>query len=100
MTTEREVYHSRRKGIKGVKPDPVLSWSQRVKIAVGAAKGLQYLHEGHSKPIIHRNITSSNILLFYDDVAKIADFELSKESHDIAACLSSTLGTFGYHAPE
>ncbi|KAM7488667.1 hypothetical protein LguiB_026151 [Lonicera macranthoides] len=72
----------------------------KVKIAVGAAKGLQYLHEGHSKPIIHRNITSSNVLLFYDDVAKIADFELSKESHDIAACLSSTLGTFGYHAPE
>jgi pto-interacting protein 1 len=91
-----------RKGVKGAQPGPVLSWSQRVKIAVGAAKGLEYLHEKAQPHIIHRDIKSSNVLLFDDDVAKIADFDLSNQAPDMAARLHSTrvLGTFGYHAPE
>ncbi|KAI3696599.1 hypothetical protein L6452_29002 [Arctium lappa] len=81
---------------------PVLSWSQRVKIAVGVAKGIEYLHEKAQPHIIHRDIKSSNVLLFDDDVAKIADFDLSNQAPDMAARLHSTrvLGTFGYHAPE
>lgn len=91
-----------RKGVKGAQPGPVLSWAQRVKIAVGAARGLEYLHEKAEVHIIHRYIKSSNILLFEDDVAKIADFDLSNQAPDAAARLHSTrvLGTFGYHAPE
>lgn len=91
-----------RKGVKGAQPGPVLSWAQRVKIAVGAARGLEYLHEKAEVQIIHRYIKSSNIVLFNDDVAKIADFDLSNQSPDAAARLHSTrvLGTFGYHAPE
>ena len=91
-----------RKGVKGANPGPVLTWMQRVKIAVGAARGLAYLHEKAEPPIIHRYIKSSNIMLFDDDVAKIADFDLSNQSPDAAARLHSTrvLGTFGYHAPE
>ncbi|XP_058196911.1 pto-interacting protein 1-like [Rhododendron vialii] len=96
-----DILHGR-KGVKGAQPGPVLSWSQRVKIAVGAAKGLEYLHEKAEPHIIHRDIKSSNVLLFDDDVAKIADFDLSNQAPDMAARLHSTrvLGTFGYHAPE
>ncbi|KAL4370346.1 hypothetical protein AHAS_Ahas06G0056600 [Arachis hypogaea] len=96
-----DILHGR-KGVKGAKPGPVLTWAQRVKIAVGAAKGLEYLHEKADPHIIHRDIKSSNVLIFDDDVAKIADFDLSNQAPDMAARLHSTrvLGTFGYHAPE
>ena len=96
------VVHAGRKGVKGAQPGPVLTWAQRVKIAVGAARGLEYLHEKADPHIIHRDIKSSNVLIFDDDVAKIADFDLSNQAPDMAARLHSTrvLGTFGYHAPE
>ncbi|KAJ8467619.1 hypothetical protein OPV22_030171 [Ensete ventricosum] len=101
MGSLHDILHGR-KGVKGAQPGPVLSWHQRVKIAVGAAKGLEYLHEKAQPHIIHRDIKSSNVLLFDDDVAKIADFDLSNQAPDMAARLHSTrvLGTFGYHAPE
>ncbi|GAB2265557.1 cleavage polyadenylation factor subunit pti1 [Dionaea muscipula] len=90
------------KGVKGAQPSPVLTWAQRVKIAFGAGKGLEYLHEKVQPRVTHRGIKSSNVLLFDDDVAKIADFDLSNQAPDSAARLHSTrvLGTFGYHAPE
>ncbi|KAA8542994.1 hypothetical protein F0562_021511 [Nyssa sinensis] len=96
-----DILHGR-KGVKGAQPGPVLSWAQRVKISVGAAKGLEYLHEKAEPHIIHRDIKSSNVLIFDDDVTKIADFDLSNQAPDMAARLHSTrvLGTFGYHAPE
>ncbi|CAH8362617.1 unnamed protein product [Eruca vesicaria subsp. sativa] len=96
-----DILHGR-KGVKGAQPGPVLSWHQRVKIAVGAAKGLEYLHEKANPHVVHRDIKSSNVLMFEDDVAKIADFDLSNQAPDMAARLHSTrvLGTFGYHAPE
>ncbi|KAM7485612.1 hypothetical protein LguiA_001621 [Lonicera macranthoides] len=62
------------KGVNGAQPGPALSWSQRVKIALGAVKGLEYLHEGHPYPIILCNIMSSSVLLFDDDVMKINRF--------------------------
>ncbi|VAH14002.1 unnamed protein product [Triticum turgidum subsp. durum] len=101
MGSLHDMLHGR-KGVKGAQPGPVLSWIQRVKIAVGAAKGLEYLHEKAQPHVIHRDIKSSNVLLFDDDVAKIADFDLSNQAPDMAARLHSTrvLGTFGYHAPE
>ncbi|KAI3841218.1 hypothetical protein MKX03_004922 [Papaver bracteatum] len=101
MGSLHDILHGR-KGVKGAQPGPVLSWAQRVKIAVGAAKGLEYLHEKAQPHIIHRDIKSSNILLFDEYVAKVADFDLSNQAPDMAARLHSTrvLGTFGYHAPE
>ncbi|KAI3454372.1 hypothetical protein Pfo_011035 [Paulownia fortunei] len=94
-----DILHGR-KSVRGCVPGPALSWAQRVKIAVGAAKGLEYIHEMAQ---LHGDMKSSNVFLFDDyDVAKIADFDLSNRTTGIADRLSSTLvlGTFGYHAPE
>lgn len=101
MGSLHDVLHGR-KGVQGSQPGPVLDWMQRVRIAVDAARGLEYLHEKVQPSIIHRDIRSSNVLLFEDFKAKIADFNLSNQAPDMAARLHSTrvLGTFGYHAPE
>ncbi|CAK7323107.1 unnamed protein product [Dovyalis caffra] len=99
---EQEFLAQEGKVLKGAEPGPTVSWAQRVKIAVGAARGQEYLHEKADPRIIHRDIKSSNVLIFDDDVAKIADFHLSNQAPDMAAHIHSTrvLGTFGYHAPE
>ncbi|OQU88043.1 hypothetical protein SORBI_3003G389900 [Sorghum bicolor] len=101
MGSLHDVLHGR-KGVQGAQPGPALDWIQRVQIAVGAAKGLEYLHEKVKPSIVHRDIRSSNILLFEDFKAKIADFNISNQAPDMAARLHLTrvLGTFGYHAPE
>ncbi|PWZ27650.1 hypothetical protein Zm00014a_005883 [Zea mays] len=66
------------------------------------ARGLEYLHEKVQPSIVHRDIRSSNVLIFDDFSSKIADFNLTSQGTDTAARLHSTrvLGTFGYHAPE
>ncbi|XP_068311516.1 receptor-like cytosolic serine/threonine-protein kinase RBK2 [Pyrus communis] len=79
-----------------------LDWGIRYKIAIGAAKGLHYLHEGCQRRIIHRDIKAANILLTDDFEAKICDFGLAKWlpekwTHHIT---SNCEGTFGYLAPE
>ncbi|KAK1391089.1 Serine/threonine-protein kinase PBS1 [Heracleum sosnowskyi] len=101
MGSLHDILHGR-KGVQGAQPGPVLEWMQRVRIAVDAARGLEYLHEKVQPSIIHRDVRSCNVLLFEDFKAKIADFNLSNQAPDNAARLHSTrvLGTFGYHAPE
>ncbi|KAL3509123.1 hypothetical protein ACH5RR_028524 [Cinchona calisaya] len=79
-----------------------LDWETRLRIALEAAKGLEYLHEHVSPPIIHRDFKSSNILLDRNFHAKVSDFGLAKLGSDKAGGHVSTrvLGTQGYVAPE
>eukprot|EP00253_Pinus_taeda_P030974 PITA_30974 len=55
-----------------------MTWPTRMKIAVGTAQGLAYMHEESEERIVHRDIKASNILLDKDFNAKIADFGLAK----------------------
>ncbi|KAK3415631.1 hypothetical protein EUGRSUZ_J02691 [Eucalyptus grandis] len=80
----------------------VLSWSQRLQIAIDAAQGLEYLHNGCRPPIVHRDLKTPNILLNKNMQAKIADFGLSKAfatEHD-SHISTHVAGTFGYLDPE
>ncbi|XP_047308246.1 pto-interacting protein 1-like [Impatiens glandulifera] len=79
--TLHDLLHGKKCG-KREESIPVLSWTRRVKIAVGIAKGLEYLHTKADPKIFHGNLSSSNVLIFDDDVAKIADFNLSNEIVD------------------
>ncbi|XP_076889174.1 receptor-like serine/threonine-protein kinase ALE2 [Bidens hawaiensis] len=79
-----------------------LDWGARLKIALGAARGLAYLHEDSSPRVIHRDFKSSNILLEHDFTPKVSDFGLARSALDEENQHISTrvMGTFGYVAPE
>ncbi|GMQ08337.1 hypothetical protein CsSME_00052111 [Camellia sinensis var. sinensis] len=79
-----------------------LDWGARMKIALGAARGLAYLHEDSSPRVIHRDFKSSNILLEHDFTPKVSDFGLARTALDEGNKHISThvMGTFGYLAPE
>nr|XP_034569045.1 receptor protein-tyrosine kinase CEPR2-like isoform X1 [Setaria viridis] len=84
---------------------PELDWPRRRRVALGAAKGLMYLHHDCTPAVIHRDIKSTNILLDDDYEAKIADFGIAvakapaDDSSDsaVSTCFA---GTHGYLAPE
>ncbi|XWS70091.1 hypothetical protein CRYUN_Cryun03dG0019400 [Craigia yunnanensis] len=78
-----------------------LPWATRMKIALGAAKGLAYLHEAE-KPVIYRDFKASNILLDSDYTAKLSDFGLAKDGPegDDTHVSTRVMGTQGYAAPE
>ncbi|XVF57644.1 hypothetical protein PTKIN_Ptkin06aG0222000 [Pterospermum kingtungense] len=78
-----------------------LTWEARIKILLGTAKALAYLHEAIEPKVVHRDIKSSNILIDGDFNAKVSDFGLAKllgagRSH----VTTRVMGTFGYVAPE
>ncbi|KAK2977056.1 hypothetical protein RJ640_019338 [Escallonia rubra] len=78
-----------------------LSWERRLKVAAEAAEAVAYLHSSTIKPIIHRDIKSTNILLDSNYSAKVADFGASRLIPLDKPHLSTRLeGTMGYIDPE
>ncbi|XP_050376638.1 probable serine/threonine-protein kinase PBL21 isoform X2 [Argentina anserina] len=79
-----------------------LSWDTRIKIAVGAARGLEYLHCKANPPVIYRDLKSANILLDDNFNPKLSDFGLAKLGPvgDNTHVSTRVMGTYGYCAPE
>ncbi|XP_052136953.1 LEAF RUST 10 DISEASE-RESISTANCE LOCUS RECEPTOR-LIKE PROTEIN KINASE-like 2.5 [Oryza glaberrima] len=77
-------------------------WEMLLKIAIGIARGLEYLHQGCNTRIIHFDIKPRNILLDHEFSPKIADFGLAKLCHLNESILSmaEARGTIGFIAPE
>ncbi|XP_062220406.1 G-type lectin S-receptor-like serine/threonine-protein kinase At5g35370 [Phragmites australis] len=80
---------------------PLLEWKERIDVAIGAARGLAYLHFGCDQRIIHCDVKPENILLADGGQVKIADFGLAKLLTPEQSGLFTTMrGTRGYLAPE
>ncbi|KAE8691479.1 putative serine/threonine-protein kinase NAK [Hibiscus syriacus] len=78
-----------------------LDWKIRITIAIGAAKGLSFLHSSDKK-VIYRDFKASNILLDGSYTAKLSDFGLAKlgPSASQSHVTTRVMGTYGYAAPE
>ncbi|ONK72286.1 uncharacterized protein A4U43_C04F17760 [Asparagus officinalis] len=79
-----------------------LSWDMRLRVALDAARGLTYLHEGMDFQIIFRDLKTSNILLDENWNAKLSDFGLAREgpAEGLSHVSTAVVGTAGYAAPE
>ncbi|KAK2968778.1 hypothetical protein RJ640_028171 [Escallonia rubra] len=79
-----------------------LDWNTRMRIAAGAARGLDYLHNQANPPVIYRDLKSSNILLDEGYHPKLSDFGLAKfgPAEDKSHVSTRVMGTHGYCAPE
>jgi hypothetical protein len=78
-----------------------LTWQARMRIVLGTAKALAYLHEALEPKVVHRDIKSSNILVDTSWDAKVSDFGLAKLlGSDKSHVTTRVMGTFGYVAPE
>ncbi|KAG0632415.1 hypothetical protein M758_1G326700 [Ceratodon purpureus] len=94
--TLNELLHFSGENTKG------LSWNVRIKIALGAARALEYLHEVCAPPVVHRNFKSGNILLDDELNAHVSDCGLANlaPSGSERQVSAQMLGSFGYSAPE
>ncbi|KAI4322199.1 hypothetical protein L6164_021916 [Bauhinia variegata] len=79
-----------------------IDWNTRMKIAAGAARGLEYLHDKMKPPVIYRDLKCSNILLGEGYHPKLSDFGLAKvgPSGDKTHVSTRVMGTYGYCAPD
>ncbi|GLU24397.1 hypothetical protein SLE2022_403350 [Rubroshorea leprosula] len=82
--------------------DRFLSWEKLQDIAIGIAKGIEYLHQGCDQQILHFDIKPHNILLDQNFNPKISDFGLAKlcSKEQSAVSMTAARGTMGYIAPE
>jgi Leucine-rich repeat (LRR) protein/tRNA A-37 threonylcarbamoyl transferase component Bud32 len=77
-----------------------LDWGKRINVVKGVAHALSYMHHDRSPAIVHRDISSGNILLGEDYEAKISDFGTAKLLKPDSSNWSAVAGTYGYVAPE
>ncbi|XP_021775414.1 probable serine/threonine-protein kinase PIX7 isoform X1 [Chenopodium quinoa] len=84
------------------KEKSLVSWDARFTVAVGIAEALVYLHQGCSRPVIHRDVKTSNILLSDNFEPQLSDFGLAIWGPNAKSVETYTdvVGTFGYLAPE
>ncbi|KAF5802311.1 putative protein kinase RLK-Pelle-LRR-XI-1 family [Helianthus annuus] len=91
---------SLRKVLNHIERAVEFDWKKRVMAVKGIAKALSYMHHDCSQPIIHRDLSSSNVLFDLDWVAHISDFGTSRLLKPDSSNWTSFAGTFGYAAPE
>jgi len=90
------IYH-----VCGMIGKPALDWNTRKRIAIGAARGLLYLHEQCDPKIIHRDVKAANVLLDDYCEAVVGDFGLAKLlDHADSHVTTAVRGTVGHIAPE
>ncbi|KAM5584996.1 hypothetical protein ABKV19_004401 [Rosa sericea] len=79
-----------------------LGWDKLQDIALGIAKGIEYLHQGCEQQILHFDIKPHNVLLDHDFTPKVSDFGLAKlcSKDQSAVSMTAARGTMGYIAPE
>ncbi|OVA13193.1 Protein kinase domain [Macleaya cordata] len=78
-----------------------LSWNSRVRISLGAARALEYLHEVCQPPVVHRNFKSANVLLDDEITVRVSDCGLAPLiSSGSVSQLPEQLSAYGYSAPE
>ena len=76
-----------------------LDWNKRVNIVKGVAYALSYMHHDCSPPIVHRDISSKNVLLDLEYEAHVSDFGTAKILNQDSSNWTSLVGTYGYIAP-
>ncbi|TYJ15785.1 hypothetical protein E1A91_A10G206700v1 [Gossypium mustelinum] len=77
-----------------------LDWKKRLNVVKGLANALTYMHHEHSQPIVHRDISSNNVLLDLDYEARVSDFGTARILKPDSSNWTSLAGTYGYIAPE
>ncbi|KAB2063218.1 hypothetical protein ES319_A10G201500v1 [Gossypium barbadense] len=77
-----------------------LDWKKRLNVVKGLANALSYMHHGHSHPIVHRDISSNNVLLDLDYEVLVSDFGTARILKPDSSNWTSLAGTYGYIAPE
>nr|KJB73167.1 hypothetical protein B456_011G218900 [Gossypium raimondii] len=77
-----------------------LDWKKRLNVVKGLANTLSYMHHEHSQPIVHRDISSNNVLLDLDYEARVSDFGTARILKPDSSNWTSLAGTYGYIAPD